>query len=183
MGDNKCKNENKILELAKSVIKDTITKEDTTNQIKDIFSYTFNKSYSTATKYNHVFTSYGSKASDSNSSSGSSGSASNILARIFAFIVAAILFIGLLFYNFIIAIWSYLENNPLYKFINIELFRTIDNHKHYYGKFILLSDGLIDLKKSKEEGGIKNIIDNRIEKILQDQLNGYLKQQYVNKSF
>jgi len=173
MGDNKCKNENNILELAKSVIKDTITKD--TNPIKDIFSYTFNESYSTAKKYNHDFTSYVSNASDSNSSSSSSGSVSNILAQIFAFIVAAIIFIGLLFYYFIIAIWSYLENNLLYKFINIELFRTIDNYEHYYKKFILLSDGLIDLKKKGKEGAIKNIIDNRIEKILQDRLNGYLK--------
>ena len=177
MGDNKCKNENNILELAKSVIKDTITKD--TNQINDIFSYTFNESYSTATenykRINHKFTSYGSNTSDSNSSSGRGSNVSNILARIAAFIVAAILFIWLLFYYFMIAIWSYLENNLLYKFINIELFRTIDNYEHYYKKFILLSDGLIDLKKKGKEGAIKNIIDNRIEKILQDRLNGYLK--------
>jgi hypothetical protein len=73
------------------------------------------------------------------------------------------------------AIRSYLENNLFYKIINIELFRTIDNYEHYYKKFILLSDGLIDLKKKGKEGAIKNIIDNRIEKILQDRLNGYLK--------
>jgi hypothetical protein len=173
MGDNKCKNENTILDLAKSVIKDTITKD--TNPIKDIFSYTFKESYSTATKYNHKFTSYISNASDSNSSNSSSGSVRNILAQISAFIVAAIIFIGLLFNYFIKAIFSYLENNLLYKFINIKLFRTIDNYERYYNKFILLSDGLIDLKKKGEESVIKNIIDNRIEKILQDRLNGYLK--------
>jgi hypothetical protein len=162
MGDNKCKNESEILRLAKSVINDTRTKD--TNPIKDIFSYTFNESYSNAKEY------YSKNYPSINSSSNSS-----IFAKISGIIVFAIIFIGFLIYNFIMAIWSYLENNLFYKIINIELFRTIDNHKHYYGKFILLSDGLIDLKKSKEEGGIKNIIDNRIEKILQDRLNSYLK--------
>jgi hypothetical protein len=57
MGDNKCKNENNILELAKSVIKDTITKD--TNPIIDIFSYTFKESLSTATEnYNQKITSH-----------------------------------------------------------------------------------------------------------------------------
>lgn len=170
MGDNKCKNESEILRLAKSVINDTRTKD--TNPIKDIFSYTFNESRSKANKY------YSDTYSYINSSSNANGSGSgfrSIFANICAFIVAAILFIGFLIYNFIMAIRSYLENNLFYKIINIELFRTIDNHKHYYKRFILLSDGLINLKKSKEEGGIKNIIDNRIEKILQDRLNGYLK--------
>ena len=162
MGDNKCKNESEILRLAESVINDTRTKD--TNPIKDIFSYTFNESYSNANKY-----------SSFNPSSNGSSSGSNIFTKISGFIVFAIMFIGFLIYNFIMAIWSYLENNLFYKIINIELFRTIDNHKNYYKKFILLSDGLIDLKKSKEEGGIKNIIDNRIEKILQDRLNSYLK--------
>lgn len=165
MGDNKCKNESEILRLAESVINDTRTKD--TNPIKDIFSYTFNESYSKANKTYSFF-------NPSSNANGSSGGG-NIVTKILGFIVAAIMFIILLFIYFIMAIWSYLNNNLLYKIINIELFRTIDNHKHYYRKFILLSDGLIDLKKSKEEGGIKNIIDNRIEKILQDRLNSYLK--------
>lgn len=163
MEDNKCKNESEILRLAESVINDTRTKD--TNPIKDIFSYTFKESYSRANKTSSFF----------NPSSNGSGSGGNIFAKILGFIVFAIMFIIFLFINFIGAIWSYLDNNSLYKGINIELFQTIDNHKYYYKKFILLSDGLIDLKKSKEEGGIKNIIDNRIEKILQDRLNGYLK--------
>ena len=165
MGDNKCKNESEILRLAESVINDTRTKD--TNPIKDIFSYTFNESYSTANKTFSVF--------NPSSNANGSGGGGNIVTKILGFIVAAIIFIGFLIYNFIMAIWYYLENNLLYKIIDIELFRTIDNHKNYYKKFILLSDGLIDLKKSNEEGGIKNIIDNRIEKILQDRLNGYLK--------
>jgi len=163
MGDNKCKNESEILRLAKSVINDTRTKD--TNPIKDIFSYTFNESYSNAKEYYSWI----------NPSSNGSSSGSSIFAKISSNIAFAIMFIGFLIYYFIMAIWSYLENNLFYKIINIELFRTIDNHKNYYKKFILLSDGLIDLKKSKEEGGIKNIIDNRIEKILQDRLNSYLK--------
>jgi hypothetical protein len=163
MGDNKCKNESEILRLAKSVINDTRTKD--TNPIKDIFSYTFNESYSNA-KDGYFSTKeriFGDRKSG------------NPFIWICAFIVAFFIFIISLFIYFIMAIWSYLENNLFYKIINIELFRTIDNHKHYYKRFILLSDGLINLKKSKEEGGIKNIIDNRIEKILQDRLNGYLK--------
>lgn len=165
MGDNKCKNETEILRLAESVINDTRTKD--TNPIKDIFSYTFNESYSTANKTYSFF--------NPSSNANGSGSGGNIVTKILGFIVAAIMFIIILFIYFIMAIWSYLNNNLLYKIIDIELFRTIDNFKHYYKNFILLSDGLIDLKKSKEEGGIKNIIDNRIEKILQDRLNGYLK--------
>ena len=165
MGDNKCKNEREILRLAESVINDTRTKD--TNPIKDIFSYTFNESYSTANKTYYFF--------NPSSNDNGSGGGGNIVTKILGNIVFAIIFIISLFIYFIMAIWYYLDNNLLYKIINIELFRTIDNHKHYYRKFILLSDGLIDLKKSKEEGGIKNIIDNRIEKILQDRLNGYLK--------
>ena len=165
MGDNKCKNEREILRLAESVINDTRTKD--TNPIKDIFSYTFNESYSDAKEYY-------SWINPSSNDNGSGGSG-NIVTKILGNIVFAIMFIISLFIYFIMAIWSYLENNLFYKIIDIELFRTIDNHKHYYKRFILLSDGLIDLKKSKEEGGIKNIIDNRIEKILQDRLNSYLK--------
>ena len=163
MGDNKCKNESEILRLAKSVINDTRTKD--TNPIKDIFSYTFNESYSNA-KDGYFSTKEKISGDRKNG---------NPFIWICAFIVAFFIFIISLFIYFIMAIWSYLNNNLLYKIIDIELFRTIDNFKHYYKKFILLSDGLIDLKKSKEEGGIKNIIDNRIEKILQDRLNGYLK--------
>jgi len=166
MGDNKCKNENDILRLAESVINDTITKD--TNPIKDIFSYTFKKSYyKTSETYNLI------NSSIINSDK-KSGSNFEIIVAICAFIVSAILYIIFLFYYFIQAIWYYLEYNLLYKIINIELFRTIDDHKQYYSKFILLSDGLIDLK-SNDEGDIKNIIDYRIEKILQDRLNGYLK--------
>ena len=163
MGDNKCKNEREILRLAESVINDTRTKD--TNPIKDIFSYTFKESYSDAK--NGYFSTKERISGDRKSG--------NPFIWICAFIVAFFIFIISLFIYFIMAIWSYLNNNLLYKIIDIELFRTIDNFKHYYKKFILLSDGLIDLKKSKEEGGIKNIIDNRIEKILQDRLNGYLK--------
>ncbi len=164
MADNKCKNEKDILSLAKSVVDDTIKKE--TNPIKDIFSYTFKESFNKAKKYSNIVVNY-------NSSSSSGGS--SILIKILAGIVAVIIFIGYLIYYFIKAVLSYLENNLVYKFINIDFFQIIDDHERYYNKFILLSDGLIDLKKNNKEGEIKNIIENRIEKILQDQLNGYLK--------
>lgn len=144
MGDNKCKNETEILRLAESVINDTRTKD--TNPIKDIFSYTFNESYSKANKY------YSFNPSSNDNGSGGSG---NIVTKIFGNIVFAIMFIGFLIYYFIMAIWSYLENNLFYKIINIELFRTIDNHKNYYKKFILLSDGLIDLKKARKKVVLK----------------------------
>lgn len=164
MADNKCKNEKDILSLAKSVIDDTIKKE--TNPIKDIFSYTFKESFNKAKKYSNIFV---------NNNSRSSSGGSSILIKILAGIVAVIIFIVYLIYYFIKAVLSYLENNLVYKFINIDFFQIIDNNEKYYNKFILLSDGLIDLKKNNKEGEIKNIIENRIEKILQDQLNGYLK--------
>lgn len=165
MGDNKCKNESEIFSLAKSVIDDTRTKD--TNPIKDIFSYTFKESFNKANeKFSNIVV---------NNNSSSSSGVSGIFTRIWAYIVFAIIFIISLFIYFIKAVVSYLENNLLYKFINIEFFKTIDDNEKHYSKFILLSDGLIDLKKRNEEGKIKNIIENRIEKILQDRLNGYLK--------
>jgi len=108
MADNKCKNEKDILSLAKSVIDDTIKKE--TNPIKDIFSYTFKESFNKAKKYSNIVVNY-------NSSSSSGGS--SILIKILAGIVAVIIFIGYLIYYFIKAVLSYLENNLVYKFINI----------------------------------------------------------------